>query len=183
MASQIDRDVKKDSTEDAKVLRQCLVAAFDQQVSEQIPAVKKGSGRFWTVPLNKDVYFYVTFEFPKWLTGDSTFAIFHGVEASYAKPTENMSVRHERYVKYPYRIHHQLFEFSNVAWNKNHVGYPYWLLLMQNKKLHYYTEEQVDYVINRLFPFAIQEIGDEYNRLRRKFENTNKKLPDLRVGQ
>ena len=176
---QIDKEIKESSIIDAKALRQELVAKFDSMIKESVPGVKKGNGRFWTVPLNDNIYFYVTFEFPKYLEGDSTFGIFYGVESSRTKPAENMSVRHERYVNYSYGIHHRLFEFDNVAWNKRHAGYLYWKLLMQSKKLHYYTPEQADYVANILFPYAIHRIYKDYLTLHKKYGGNDKTLPDL----
>lgn len=177
----VDKEIKEASAKDAKALRQYLVARFDELLKENVPDAKKGSGRFWTMSLSDTIYFYVTFEFPKWLEGDSTFSIFYGIENKYTKATENMSVRRERYISYPYGIHHQLFEFDNVAWNKDRVGYLYWKLLMQSKKNHYYTHDQAEYVASELFPYAIREISKEYAALRRKYEGSTKSLPDLRV--
>jgi hypothetical protein len=181
MKKQIDKTIRKSSVENAKPLRQQLVANFDSQIKEAIPGIKKGSGRFWTVPLNKHVYFYVSFEFPKWLEGDSRFSIFRGMANTYVKPAENMIVERGRYIKYPYRIHHQLFEFNNVVWNKARAGYFYWKSLMQGKKLHYYTQEQAEYVSDTLFPFAVQEIQKDYSNLCRKFKHSDKALPNRSI--
>lgn len=181
MTQQIDREIKELSVKDAKRLRQDLITKFDHLIKKALPDIKKGNGRFWTTALNDNVYFYVTFEFPKYLDGDSTVSIFYGIENIYTKPVENMLVRQSRHVSYPYKIHHQLFEFNNVAWNKQKVGYLYWKLLMQQNKLHYYTSEQTNYVIEMLFPAAITQISRDFKKFYNKFHNSNRKLPDIRI--
>lgn len=181
MQARIDKEIHKSSVESAKELRQQIVRDFDTLLRATIPGISKGGGRYWTVKLNKKVYFYVTFEFPKYLEGDSTASIFYGVENQYIKPSENMSVQYEKYVVFPFRIHRHLFEFNNVAWNKGKVGYLYWRLLAQRKKIHYYTREQTDFVIRELLPFAVDQIVAHHDKLLLKYQGTTKELRDLRI--
>ena len=178
----LDKEIEESSVVNAKKFRQHLVNEFDKLIKTAVPDIKKGGGHFWTAPLNEKVYFYVSFELPKHLKGDSTLSIFYGIENRYTPPSENMIVRQERYIKYPYALHHQLFEFNNVARNKEKVGFFYWTLLMQKKKLHYYTEEQTEYVIKKLFPVAIEQLARGYAKLYSEFYGTSRELPDIRVA-
>lgn len=150
-------------SQNAKVLRQKIVKEFGRQLTAAIPSLKKGNGRFWVVPLNKHAYFYVSLVFPKYLYGDSRFEVVYHVEKiSDHKPVEAMFGYDQQVVRFPFRLHKRLFEFPGVRWQKPKVGYVYWKLLMQSSKIHYYTQQQAEYDINYLLPFAADEIQAAY---------------------
>jgi hypothetical protein len=162
--SDSDREIYKDSTINQKSLRTQIVKEFDRQLRELRPSFKKGSGRFWTAPLDSDNRFYVTFVFPKYQFGDSRLEVAYHIEPRHYAPAEQEDFTGQKTVTYPYDIHHQLFEFPHTPWCKSQVGYLYWKLLMQKKKLYYYTPEQTKYSLEILVPHAISRILKDYDR-------------------
>ena len=173
--------IKQESALRAKELRSSMIDSFDKQLRFKDASFKKGKSRFWTARINDNVYFYVSFEFPKYIEGDSTASIFYGLQNNYVKPSENMSVEKTKYIKWSYKNHHKLFEFSHVAWNKQRVSRLYWMLLMQRKKVHYYTQDQTDYATTILFPLAVNQIVASYKSAHNKYNDTDFALRDLRV--
>lgn len=174
-----------------KVLRQQLVKRFGEELKSRIPEAKKGNGRFWTVSLNNHVYFYVTLSFPKYIQGDSTVEIFYGLGLTEVDPEENMIAHNEAYVTFPYNLHHKMFEFPDVPWRAlapwraykhyNKVGYLFWLLRVQKTSLHYYTNEQTNYVEEVLLPYAANAVNEAYHRYLKEYGGTDKSLPKIRV--
>lgn len=150
-------------SQNAKVLRQKIVKEFGRQLTVAIPSLKKGNGRFWVVPLNKHAYFYVSLVFPVSTEEHAYFEIlYHTGKVGEYELAEAMFGYDQQVVRFPSRLHKHLFEFPDVRWQKPKVGYVYWKLLMQSSKIHYYTQQQAEYSINYLLPFAADEIQTAY---------------------
>lgn len=159
-----NREIYEDSTTNQKNLCSHLVKEFDRQLRGLQPSFKKGRGRFWTAPLDANNRFYITFVFPKYSFGDSRVEVAYHVEPTDYTPAEQEYAPGQKTVTYPYSIHHRLFEFPHTPWCKSRVGYLYWKLLMQRKKLYYYTPEQTKFSAEVLVPHAIDKILKDYDQ-------------------
>lgn len=172
--------ISDDFKKSAASLRKQITAEMDKQIKEAIPTAKKGNGRFWTIPLNDNAYFYISMVLPKYLDGDSRFEIiYHVSRVDQYKPTESMYGFKQNEIKFPYRIHHQLFEFPETPWWKPKVGYLYWKLLMQSRKIYYYTPQQTEYSSRILIPYAVLKLREEYNRQEKIYKGNDKVPKDI----
>jgi hypothetical protein len=164
-----EREIHNSSITDRKILINRIIREFDKQLKAFQPGFKKGRGRFWVMQLNENYRFYISFIFPKYLYGDSRIEIAYHVESTNFEPVEQSYSVRQKTVTYPYRFHHQLFEFPHTPWCRLRVGYFYWKLLMQKKMLYYYTQDQADYSANVLIPYALNKIIKDYNQARKKY--------------
>jgi len=152
-------------------IKQELRSAFDRQLSMHASDLER-RGAIWVGRLDEQMTFAVMFEFSDPNFIPNTVAIYCGLYPNNIRPTQDMTGVKWEYIKFPYSVHHQLFEISKDAmWSKEKVGYFYWLLLMQQKKMHVNNQKQVDYCIDKLLPYAAKEAERIYKKYKKIYPN------------
>ena len=153
-------------------LRQELRDSFQADITRNISGMRR-HGLKWQTIINDKFLFEVSLDFsdPKFIPNTVTVRC-----QVYAKDVTDFTIKNDskmrwETVRFPYSIHHQLFEMPGAMWSKKKVGYLYWILLMQQKKIHINSSEQIKYTKDVLFPFAakeVQRIYYQYNKNSKK---------------
>jgi hypothetical protein len=124
----------------------------------------KRSGSVWVAPLSNGRTYAVMLEFSDKRFIPSTVSVYCGIYDKGIKPIQDLTAQERIYVKFPYKIHHQLFEIPGAIWFKNKAGYAYWLLLMQSKKMHVNNSKQIEYSKEFLMPHAARRALEVYKK-------------------
>lgn len=146
-------------------VRQEIRESFQVVLIGNIPNIKK-RGAKWQAILDSGLVFEVGLEFssPKFIPITVTVSCQIYPKEVTDFTTKNNGKIYWETVKFPYSIHHQLFEIPDVIWSKKKVGYAYWLLLMQQKNIHINSDSQVKYAEDVLLPYAAKEIKRIYDK-------------------
>jgi hypothetical protein len=126
------------------------------------------TGSIWTAPLKDGRTYAVMFEYSDIRFIPKTVSVYCGIYSKGVKPIQDLTADNWSYIKFPYKIHHRLFEIPGAVWFKKKVGFPYWLLLMQQKKMQINNAEQIKYSIEILLPYAAKRASDKYYKIRRQ---------------
>lgn len=155
-------------------IKQTLRDSFQKDLSLNVPNLKR-KGEVWQATITHGITFEVFFEFSNPKLIPNTLTIHCRVYASGSDLTKDITderLKHKNNwdtIKFPYSIHHQLFEIPEAMWYKKKVGYAYWLLLMQQKKIHINNDEQINYAKKELFPYGAKEVRRIYERYKKKY--------------
>jgi hypothetical protein len=148
------------------IMREELKKSLGQELSKVSDHFKR-NGSVWVAPLSNGRTYAVMLEFSDKRFIPSTVSVYCGIYDKGIKPVQDLTALERSYVKFPYKIHHHLFETPGAVWFKKKAGYAYWLLLMQSKKMHVNNPKQLKYSKEVLMPYAAKQASEKYDKIHR----------------
>jgi hypothetical protein len=171
----INAEDKINRRAEAKKLRQQIVNDITSLLLHAAPELRKGRTRYWTAPLNKYAYFYLSMEFPKWIQVDNdSFKMYYAIEHVNNPPSESMEVLSGHYIAFPYKLHKTALGLSGRSVNRIR-----WELLREGRNIFYGDAEQIAYTTGMLMPVAIGQITDSLQKAKEKYSHNDKVPPTL----